>query len=111
MAASIGKGSSTLMNAASEPHVQDLCKALVAMGARISGIGTSMLSIEGVGSLHGASIEIGTDYHEVTTFLALGAITGGDVTVLNSVPATMSSPPSFFSWTKCGNSPSARGIR
>ncbi|HZZ20783.1 MAG TPA: UDP-N-acetylglucosamine 1-carboxyvinyltransferase [Opitutaceae bacterium] len=86
MAASIGKGSSTLMNAASEPHVQDLCKALVAMGAKISGIGTSMLSIEGVGVLHGASIEIGTDYHEVTTFLALGAITGGDVTVLNSVP-------------------------
>jgi UDP-N-acetylglucosamine 1-carboxyvinyltransferase len=86
MAASIGTGSSTLMNAASEPHVQDLCKALVAMGAKISGIGTSMLSIEGVGKLHGAAIEIGTDYHEVTTFLALGAITGGDVTVLNSVP-------------------------
>jgi len=86
MAASIAKGSSTLINAASEPHVQDLCKALVAMGANISGIGTSMLSIEGVPKLHGASIEIGTDYHEVTTFLALGAITGGDVTVLNSVP-------------------------
>ena len=86
MAASIGTGSSSLMNAASEPHVQDLCKALVAMGARISGIGTSMLSIEGIGKLHGATIEIGTDYHEVTTFLALGAITGGDVTVLNSVP-------------------------
>jgi UDP-N-acetylglucosamine 1-carboxyvinyltransferase len=86
MAASIATGSSTLMNAASEPHVQDLCKALVAMGAKISGIGTSMLSIEGVGKLHGATIEIGTDYHEVTTFLALGAITGGDVTVLNSVP-------------------------
>jgi UDP-N-acetylglucosamine 1-carboxyvinyltransferase len=86
MAASIGRGSSTLMNAASEPHVQDLCKALVAMGAKISGIGTSMLAVEGVGALHGASIEIGTDYHEVTTFLALGAITGGDVTVLNSVP-------------------------
>jgi UDP-N-acetylglucosamine 1-carboxyvinyltransferase len=86
MAASIAKGTSTLINAASEPHVQDLCKALVAMGATISGIGTSMLQVEGVPRLHGASIEIGTDYHEVTTFLALGAITGGDVTVLNSVP-------------------------
>jgi UDP-N-acetylglucosamine enolpyruvyl transferase len=51
------------------------------MGARIEGIGTSMLSIEGVERLHGATIEIGTDYHEVTTFLALGAITGGDVRV------------------------------
>ncbi len=86
MAASVAKGSSTLMNAASEPHVQDLCRALVAMGAHIGGIGTSMLSIEGVGSLHGATIAIGTDYHEVTTFLALGAITGGEVTVLHSVP-------------------------
>ena len=86
MAASVAKGSSTLMNAASEPHVQDLCKALVAMGARVSGIGTSMLSVEGVERLHGATIAIGTDYHEVTTFLALGAITGGDVRVTHSVP-------------------------
>jgi UDP-N-acetylglucosamine 1-carboxyvinyltransferase len=86
MAAALAKGSSALINAASEPHVQDLCKALVAMGARISGIGTSMLSVEGVATLHGATVEIGTDYHEVTTFLALGAITGGEVRVENSVP-------------------------
>jgi UDP-N-acetylglucosamine 1-carboxyvinyltransferase len=86
MAASVAKGASTLINAASEPHVQDLCKALVAMGATISGIGTSMLSIEGVARLHGATIEISTDYHEVTTFLALGAITGGEVRVLKPVP-------------------------
>jgi UDP-N-acetylglucosamine 1-carboxyvinyltransferase len=86
MAASVAKGVSTLINAASEPHVQDLCGALVAMGAKITGIGTSMLSIEGVPKLHGATIEIGTDYHEVTTFLALGAITGGEVKVLKSVP-------------------------
>jgi UDP-N-acetylglucosamine 1-carboxyvinyltransferase len=86
MAAAVAKGSSTLINAASEPHVQELCRALVAMGARIGGIGTSMLSIEGAAALHGATIEIGTDYHEVTTFLALGAITGGEVRVLKSVP-------------------------
>ena len=86
MAASVATGTSTLINAASGPHVQDLCKALVLMGARISGTGTSMLTIEGVAGLHGASIAIGTDYHEVTTFLALGAITGGEVSVLNSVP-------------------------
>ena len=86
MASAVATGTSTLMNAASEPHVQDLCKALVAMGARISGIGTSMLTIEGVARLHGASIAIGTDYHEVTTFLALGAITGGEVSVRDSVP-------------------------
>jgi len=86
MAAALAPGSSTLINAASEPHVQELCNALVAMGARIGGIGTSMLSLQGVRSLHGATIEIGSDYHEVTTFLALGAITGGEVRVLKSVP-------------------------
>jgi UDP-N-acetylglucosamine 1-carboxyvinyltransferase len=86
MAAATATGRSTLVNAASEPHVQDLCNALVAMGAKISGIGTSMLTIEGVDRLHGATIPIGTDYHEVTTFLAVGAITGGDVTVDPAVP-------------------------
>jgi UDP-N-acetylglucosamine 1-carboxyvinyltransferase len=86
MAAAIAKGTSTLINAASEPHVQDLCRALVAMGASIEGIGTSMLVVKGVPSLHGATIEIGTDYHEVATFLALGAITGGSVSVKRSAP-------------------------
>jgi UDP-N-acetylglucosamine 1-carboxyvinyltransferase len=86
MAAAVARGTSTLINAASEPHVQELCRALVTMGARIDGIGTSMLSVQGSGPLRGATIEIGSDYHEVTTFLALGAITGGEVRVLNSVP-------------------------
>ncbi|MCF3649341.1 UDP-N-acetylglucosamine 1-carboxyvinyltransferase [Synoicihabitans lomoniglobus] len=86
MAAALADGPSTLINAASEPHVQDLCTALVAMGANITGIGTSRLEITGVDSLHGADITIGTDYHEVVTFLALGAITGGEVRIENSVP-------------------------
>jgi UDP-N-acetylglucosamine 1-carboxyvinyltransferase len=86
MAAATAEGGSTLVNAASEPHVQELCSALVAMGARIEGIGTSRLEISGVGRLHGATIAIGTDYHEVVTFLALGAITGGEVRVLRSLP-------------------------
>ena len=86
MAAVLARGQSTLINAASEPHVQDLCHALVAMGARIGGIGTSMLSIEGVESLHGTTAVIQTDYHEVVTFLALGAITGGEVRVEKSLP-------------------------
>jgi UDP-N-acetylglucosamine 1-carboxyvinyltransferase len=86
MAAALARGTSTLINAASEPHVQELCNALVAMGANIGGIGTSMLSVVGAKALHGATIAIGSDYHEVTTFLALGAITGGEVRVLRSVP-------------------------
>ncbi len=86
MAAAVASGSSTLINAASEPHVQDLCAALVAMGAKIAGIGTSRLEVEGVSGLHGATIAIATDYHEVVTFLALGAITGGEVRVEKSLP-------------------------
>jgi UDP-N-acetylglucosamine 1-carboxyvinyltransferase len=86
MAAAVAEGNSELINAASEPHVQDLCNALVAMGARIEGIGTSRLMIEGVARLHGAEIHINTDHHEVITFLALGAITGGEVRVEGTQP-------------------------
>jgi UDP-N-acetylglucosamine 1-carboxyvinyltransferase len=86
MAAAIGRGTSTLINAASEPHVQDLCAALTALGARIEGVGTSMLKVEGVESLGGGEVHISTDYHEVVTFLALGAITGGEVQVRKSLP-------------------------
>ena len=86
MAAALATGDSTLINAASEPHVQELLAALVAMGAKIEGIGTSMLRIKGVASLHGADITIGSDYHEIVTFLALGAITGGEVRVTKALP-------------------------
>jgi UDP-N-acetylglucosamine 1-carboxyvinyltransferase len=86
MAAAIAAGESTLINAASEPHVQDLCSALVAMGAKIDGIGTSRLHVTGVDKLHGADIAISTDYHEIVTFLALGAITGGEVRVEKGLP-------------------------
>jgi len=86
MAASIAKGTSTLINAASEPHVQDLCAALIALGAKIEGVGTSMLRVEGVEQLHGGTVTVNTDYHEVVTFLALGAITGGEIRVEKSLP-------------------------
>lgn len=86
MAAALASGESTLINAASEPHVQDLCAALIAMGADIEGLGTSMLKITGVSKLHGAEITVSTDYHEIVTFLALGAITGGEVRVAKALP-------------------------
>jgi UDP-N-acetylglucosamine 1-carboxyvinyltransferase len=86
MAAVLADGVSTLINAASEPHVQDLCAVLNAMGAKIEGVGTSMLRVEGVSRLHGGTFAIATDYHEVVTFLALGAITGGEVRVERSLP-------------------------
>jgi len=85
MCAALATGESTLVNAASEPHVQDLCSALVAMGAKISGIGTSVLKVHGVDTLHGADVRVSDDHHEIFTFLAIGAMTGGDVSVEHSV--------------------------
>lgn len=86
MAAVLADGRSTLLNAASEPHVQDLCGVLIGMGATISGVGTSKLNVEGVKRLHGGTFTIATDHHEVVTFLALGAITGGEVKVRHTPP-------------------------
>jgi len=86
MAASRAAGTSTLTNAASEPHVQDLCRFLQLMGARIDGVGTSVLTVNGVDGLSGAQASISSDHHEVATFLALGAVTGGEVRVAQSVP-------------------------
>mgnify|MGYP001157472970 FL=1 len=86
MAAARAKGVSVMINAASEPHVQDLCNFLNQMGAKISGIGSSTLSIEGVDKLHGTTFTISSDHHEITTLLALGAMTGGQVRVNNAIP-------------------------
>jgi UDP-N-acetylglucosamine 1-carboxyvinyltransferase len=86
MAAVLAKGTTLLHNAASEPHVQDLCNMLVAMGARISGIGTNSLEIEGVDRLRGASATVGPDYLEVGSFIALAAITGGALRIRRARP-------------------------
>jgi UDP-N-acetylglucosamine 1-carboxyvinyltransferase len=79
-------GGSELMNAASEPHVQEFCAFLKLMGARIEGAGTSRLVVEGVQRLGGADYSFAEDFHEIATFLALGAITGGSVSVRNAQP-------------------------
>lgn len=86
MAAALARGTSTIINAASEPHVQDVCRFLSAMGARIEGLGSSRLIIEGVDALGGAEMRISSDHHEITTFLAIGAMTGGEVRVDNAMP-------------------------
>jgi len=86
LCAVLARGTSTLTNAACEPHVQEFCRFLTQLGARIDGIGTSRLTIEGVQELQGGEYEFEEDFHEIATFLALGAITGGDVRVRNSAP-------------------------
>ena len=81
MAASLAEGSTTIRNAASEPHVQDLCKLLVAMGARIQGIGSNVLVIEGSARLGGADYSIGPDYMEIGSFIGLTAVTRGELAI------------------------------
>jgi UDP-N-acetylglucosamine 1-carboxyvinyltransferase len=81
MAATLAPGETVLGNAACEPHVQDLCRFLVSLGARIEGIESNVLRIEGVESLNGGEWEIGPDHIEVGSFIGLAAITGGDVTI------------------------------
>jgi UDP-N-acetylglucosamine 1-carboxyvinyltransferase len=85
MAAVLAPGKTTIFNAACEPHVQDMCHLLRKMGARVSGIGTNYLRIEGVPSLHGAKHRVSADYIDAASFLAAAAITGGSIT-LDDVP-------------------------
>jgi UDP-N-acetylglucosamine 1-carboxyvinyltransferase len=80
-AAVLAKGNSVIRNAASEPHVQGLCRLLNKMGAKIRGIGSNILEIEGVKSLHGASHRIGPDYLEVGSFIALAGVSRGEVLI------------------------------
>jgi UDP-N-acetylglucosamine 1-carboxyvinyltransferase len=81
MAAVLTTGETVIGNAACEPHVQDVCRFLVSLGANIEGIESNVLRIQGVGSLHGGEWRIGTDHIEVASFIGLAAITGGGVTI------------------------------
>ena len=81
MAAVTAPGTTTVYNAACEPHVQDLCSFLVSLGARIDGIGSNRLVIEGVERLSGGEWRIGPDHIEVASFIGLAAVTPGDVTI------------------------------
>ena len=86
MAASIASGTTVIENAAKEPEVVDLANYLIAMGARIEGAGTSVITVEGVDQLTPATHSIVPDRIEAGTLLIAGAITGGEVTVENCVP-------------------------
>jgi UDP-N-acetylglucosamine 1-carboxyvinyltransferase len=86
MAAVLAEGETTICNAASEPHVQDLCHFLNALGARIGGIGTNVLNISGVARLGGGEYTIGPDFMEVASFIGLAAVTGGSVRIVGARP-------------------------
>ncbi|MBW3534569.1 MAG: UDP-N-acetylglucosamine 1-carboxyvinyltransferase [Gemmatimonadetes bacterium] len=80
-AAVLAEGTTQLRNAASEPHVQDLCHLLNAMGAHIEGIGTNRLTIQGVKELHGARFTVGADHIETGSFIGLAAVTNSIITI------------------------------
>jgi len=86
MAAALTPGATVIHNAASEPHVQDLARLLMGMGARIEGIGSNRMIVHGQERLGGADYAIGPDYIEIASFIALAACTGGELRVKETVP-------------------------
>lgn len=86
MAAVLAEGDTIIQNAASEPHVQDLCRMLNSMGGKISGIGSNILTIKGVKKLFGTQFRIGSDYMEVGSFIGLAAVTGGELEIEDANP-------------------------
>ena len=84
MASVLAKGTTIIENAACEPHVQDLCNMLNSMGAKISGIGSNILSIEGVDTLGGCEFSIGPDFMEIGSFIGLAASTNSSLVIHNT---------------------------
>ena len=100
MAAAVAEGVTYIKNAASEPHIQDLCNMLNSMGAKISGIGSNILTIEGVSKLHGTEFTIGPDYIEIGSYIGMAAATKGKITIKGIRPEEMR--PLKYSFAKLG---------
>jgi UDP-N-acetylglucosamine 1-carboxyvinyltransferase len=96
MAAVLASGETVIQNAASEPHVQELCRFLNALGADISGIGSDVLTVRGVKSLGGGTHTVGPDYMEVGSFICLAAVTNSQIRIANARPEDMRFPLMVF---------------
>ena len=96
MAAVLAKGTTTIYNAACEPYIQQLCKMLIRMGARIEGIGSNLLTIEGVDSLHGTDHTVLPDMIEVGSFIGMAAMTGSELTIKNVSYENLGIIPTMF---------------
>ena len=86
MAAALTPGTTVIRNAASEPHVQDLARMLVSMGAEIGGIGSNVLTVGGTERLSGCHVRVSPDHIEIASFMALAGVTGGELRVRDAVP-------------------------
>ncbi|MGV3576619.1 MAG: UDP-N-acetylglucosamine 1-carboxyvinyltransferase [Devosia sp.] len=111
MAATLAKGTTVIENAAQEPEITNVAECLVAMGAKISGIGTRTLTIEGVEKLHGASVEVIPDRIETGTFAMAAAMTGGDVLLRGARPEHLQSALDILARTGVDLSVEADGVR
>jgi len=89
MAAVLAHGTTIIGNAATEPHVQDLCHFLNSLGAQIEGIGSNTVTIQGVRRLHGGEFRVGADYMEVGSFVGAAAMTGSELRIQNADPHLM----------------------
>jgi UDP-N-acetylglucosamine 1-carboxyvinyltransferase len=96
MAAVLAKGTTTIYNAACEPYIQQLCKMLIRMGAKIEGIGSNLLTIEGVDSLHGTDHTVLPDMIEVGSFIGMAAMTGSELTIKNVSHENLGIIPTMF---------------
>jgi UDP-N-acetylglucosamine 1-carboxyvinyltransferase len=86
MAAALTRGPTVIRNAASEPHVQDLARMLISMGASIDGVGSNVMTVHGQASLRGCTHEIAPDHIEIGSFMALAGVTGGELVVKDTRP-------------------------
>jgi UDP-N-acetylglucosamine 1-carboxyvinyltransferase len=86
MAAALAPGDTVIRNAASEPHVQDLARLLGAMGAKIDGIGSNVMTVHGVERLHGCEHGVAPDHIEIGSFMALAGVTGGELLIKDVIP-------------------------
>ncbi|MCQ2574232.1 MAG: UDP-N-acetylglucosamine 1-carboxyvinyltransferase [Treponema sp.] len=97
MAAVLAEGETIIQNAASEPHIQDLCNMLVLMGAKISGIGSNIIRIQGVEKLHSCEYTIGPDFIEIGSYIGMAAATKGKITIKGIRPEEMRPLKNHFS--------------
>ncbi|UYN99420.1 MAG: UDP-N-acetylglucosamine 1-carboxyvinyltransferase [Devosia sp.] len=111
MAATLARGTTVIENAAQEPEITNVAECLVAMGAKISGIGTRTLTIEGVERLHGATVEVIPDRIETGTFAMAAAMTGGDVLLKGARPDHLQAALDILASTGTELSQEANGLR
>ncbi|HVW72154.1 MAG TPA: UDP-N-acetylglucosamine 1-carboxyvinyltransferase [Rhizomicrobium sp.] len=111
MAATLARGTTKIVNAAREPEISDLGNCLIAMGAKISGLGSTEITVEGVEALHGAEHRVMPDRIEAGTYAIAAAIAGGDVELVGALPETIASLTALLNKSGAEVTQTARGVK